>query len=75
MVLTQSFNGAGDTWTPPWLNFLCFWVFELPLAWWLAGAMELGPVGVFWAIMTAFSLLAIASALVFRRGKWKLRTV
>jgi putative MATE family efflux protein len=75
MVLTQSFNGAGDTWTPTWLNLTCFWVFELPLAWWLAGRVGLGPVGVFWAIMTAFSLLAIASAVVFRRGKWKLRTV
>jgi putative MATE family efflux protein len=75
MVLTQSFNGAGDTWTPTWLNLSCFWAFELPLAWWLAGRVDLGPTGVFWAIMTAFSLLAITSALVFRRGKWKLRTV
>ncbi len=61
MVLTQSFNGAGDTWTPTWLNFCCFWVFEIPV--------------VFWAIMAAFSLLAGAAALVFRRGTWKARTV
>ena len=75
MVLTQSFNGAGDTWTPTWLNFCCFWVFEIPLAWALAGAAGLGPSGVFWAIMAAFSLLAGASALVFRRGAWKTRMV
>jgi Na+-driven multidrug efflux pump len=75
MVLTQSFNGAGDTWTPTWLNFCCFWVFEIPLAWALAGPAGLGPSGVFWAIMAAFSLLAGASALVFRRGAWKTRTV
>ncbi|MEO7987644.1 MAG: MATE family efflux transporter [Gemmatimonadales bacterium] len=75
MVLTQSFNGSGDTWTPTWLNFLCFWVFEIPLAWWLAHSAGLGPTGVFWAIMASFSLLAVASAGVFRRGKWKERVV
>ena len=75
MVLTQSFNGAGDTWTPTWLNFFCFWIFEIPLAWWLAHPAGLGPSGVFWAIMAAFSLLAGASAAVFRRGAWKTRVV
>ena len=75
MVLTQSFNGSGDTWTPTWLNFVCFWVFEIPFAWWLAHAMGLGPSGVFWAIMASFSLLAVASAAVFKRGKWKTQAV
>ena len=75
MVLTQSFNGAGDTWTPTWLNFLCFWVFEIPFAWWLARPVGLGPTGVFWAMMAAFSLLAVASAALFRRGRWKTRKV
>jgi putative MATE family efflux protein len=75
MVLTQSFKGAGDTWTPTWLNFFCFWVFEIPLAWSLAGPAGLGPSGVFWAIMAAFSLLALSSAAVFRRGAWKARVV
>jgi putative MATE family efflux protein len=75
MVLTQSFNGAGDTWTPTWLNLLCFWLFELPVAWVLAARLGLGPVGVFWAIMAAFSLLAVASAGLFRRGGWKTRVV
>jgi putative MATE family efflux protein len=75
MVLTQSFNGAGDTWTPTWLNLFCFWIFEIPLAWALAGPGGLGPSGVFWAIMAAFSLLAIASAVLFRQGRWKTRVV
>lgn len=75
MVISQSFNGAGDTWTPTWLNFLCFWVIEIPLAWMLARPAGMGPTGVFAAITAAFSLLAVASALAFRRGKWKLRTV
>jgi len=75
MVLTQSFNGAGDTWTPTWLNFLCFWLLEIPLAWVLAGPLGLGPTGVFLAITTAFSTLAVASWMVFRRGRWKTRVV
>jgi putative MATE family efflux protein len=75
MVLTQSFNGAGDTWTPTILNLFVFWLWELPLAWVLAKVFGLGTRGVFLAIMIAFSTLAIASALIFRRGKWKGHTV
>ena len=75
MVLTQSFNGAGDTWTPTWLNFVCFWVFEIPFAWGLAHVLDLGPAGVFWAIMASFSVLAVASAGIFRQGRWKARVV
>jgi putative MATE family efflux protein len=75
MVLTQSFNGAGDTWTPTWLNLCCFWLWEIPLAWVLAVRMGLGPQGVFLALTTAFSTLAVVSALLFRRGRWKLRRV
>jgi putative MATE family efflux protein len=75
MVFTQSFNGAGDTWTPTWLNFCCFWLWEIPLAWALAVHFGLGPRGVFLAITIAFSTLALVSALLFRRGRWKLRNV
>ena len=75
MVLTQSFNGAGDTWTPTWLNLFCFWLWEVPLAWALAVRFGFGPSGVFLAITIAFSTLAVASAVLFRRGSWKLRRV
>lgn len=75
MVLTQSFNGAGDAWTPTWLNLACFWALELPLAWWLAHGAGLGPTGPFVAITAAFSSLALGSALVFRRGRWKASAV
>lgn len=75
MVLETAFNGAGDTWTPTYLNLLVFWIFEIPLAYALAYQFEMGPDGVFWAITLAFSLLAVASALLFKRGKWKLKTV
>jgi putative MATE family efflux protein len=75
MVLTQSFNGAGDTWTPTLLNLFCFWLWEIPLAWLLARWAGLGPEGVFTAITIAFSTLAVASAVLFRRGRWKLSVV
>ena len=75
MVMESAFNGAGDTWTPTYLNFLLFWVFEIPLAYVLANIYGYGPQGVFWAITLAFSSLAVVSALMFRRGKWKLKTV
>jgi MATE family, multidrug efflux pump len=75
MVLTQAFNGAGDTWTPTWLNLFVFWFWEIPLAWVLATVLGWGPQGVFVAITVAFSTLAVASALLFRRGRWKLKKV
>ncbi|MEP6847545.1 MAG: MATE family efflux transporter [Acidobacteriota bacterium] len=75
MVLETAFNGAGDTWTPTYLNFFVFWVLEIPLAYLLAYHFAMGPSGVFWAITVAFSTLAVASALLFKRGKWKLKVV
>jgi putative MATE family efflux protein len=75
MVLTQSFNGAGDTRTPTVINLFVFWLWEIPLAYTLAIFFGLGPQGVFLAVTIAFSTLAVASALVFRRGRWKTRTV
>jgi putative MATE family efflux protein len=75
MVLTQSFNGAGDAWTPTIINLFVFWMLELPLAYALAIHFRVGPHGVFLAIMIAFSSLAIVSAFFFRRGRWKTRIV
>jgi putative MATE family efflux protein len=75
MVMESSFNGAGDTWTPTYLNFFIFWLFEIPLAYVLADRLGYGPQGVFWSITLAFSLLAVSAALLFKRGRWKLKTV
>lgn len=75
IVMESSFNGAGDTWTPTYLNFILFWLVEIPLAFVLANYYDLGPHGIFWAITIAFSMLAVVSALMFKRGKWKLKTV
>ena len=75
MVLEQSFNGAGDTRTPTWINFLCFWVVQIPTAWLLAARFGLEERGVFIAVTVAYSVLAIVSAIMFKRGGWKLKHV
>jgi putative MATE family efflux protein len=71
MVVTQAFNGAGDTWTPTILNLFVFWLWEIPLAWWLASRAGFGARGVFIALTVAYSTLAVVSALLFRKGTWK----
>jgi putative MATE family efflux protein len=75
MVVNQSFNGAGDTWTPTWLNLLVFWAFEIPAAYVMSVRLGMGAEGVFWAIASAFSLLAVLSATLFKRGRWKAKIV
>jgi putative MATE family efflux protein len=75
MIVTQAFNGAGDTDTPTLINLLCLWAFQLPLAWWLSQGLGLGPRGVFASIAIADSVLAVTAVLVFRRGRWRLRKV
>ena len=70
LVMIQAFNGAGDTFTPTWINGLCFWVFQIPFAYWFSIYGLQGPAGVFWAILIAESLMALISLYIFRRGKW-----
>lgn len=74
MVLEQSFNGAGDAWTPAWLNLGVFWVLQIPLAFVLArqGFEERG---VFIAVTLAYSVLAVVTAVLFKRGVWKGKVV
>lgn len=71
MVVVQAFNGAGDTFTPTLINLLCYWMIQIPLAYWLAIKTDLAAHGVFWAITIAESLLAVVGIIVFRRGRWK----
>ncbi|HRV56257.1 MAG TPA: MATE family efflux transporter, partial [Mangrovimonas sp.] len=72
MVVIQSFNGAGDTKTPTYINFFCFWLFQLPLAYLVAVILDFGPTGVFLAITLAEVLIAVVGMIWFRKGRWKL---
>ena len=71
MVLTQALNGAGDTRTPTKINFLIFWVLQLPFAYVMAITFKFGAVGVFLAISIAEILLTVLSYVLFKKGKWK----
>ena len=75
MVITQSFNGAGDTWTPTWINLFVFWLFEIPVAWVLSKHTTLGYRGGFVAVLIAYTALALGSAAIFRRGHWKTKRI
>ncbi len=75
MVITQAFNGAGDTKTPTYINFICFWLFQLPFAYLAALSFDFGPIGVFLAITLAEVLIAVIGILWFKRGNWKTVTV
>ncbi|MBK8500589.1 MAG: MATE family efflux transporter [Flavobacteriales bacterium] len=71
MVLAQALNGAGDSLTPTWLNVICFWLIEIPLAYVLALPLGMGPVGVFASVAISESILAVLCGIIFQRGKWK----
>jgi Na+-driven multidrug efflux pump len=75
MVMMQAFNGAGDTITPTIVNFFGFWLFEIPLAYWLAISLKMHSNGVFFSIAIAETSMAIASAVLFKQGRWKTKKI
>ncbi|MGA8270407.1 MAG: MATE family efflux transporter [Candidatus Sulfotelmatobacter sp.] len=75
MVMMQAFNGAGDTITPTIVNFFGFWLFEIPLAYWLAIPMHMRSNGAFAAIAIAESSMAVVSAVLFKQGRWKKKKI
>jgi putative MATE family efflux protein len=75
MVMLQAFNGAGDTLTPTFVNLVGFWMLEIPLAYWLAIRERMQSNGVYWSIVVSEAVVAVASILLFRRGKWKQQVI
>lgn len=71
MVMINAFNGAGDTWTPTWVNLFGFWLFQIPLAYVLSKYLEMGPKGVFISIPAAETLITVVAFILFKKGKWK----
>jgi Na+-driven multidrug efflux pump len=75
MVMVQSFNGAGDTFTPTVVNIFGYWLFQIPVAYLLAFHTSLGSAGVFAAIPLAETFIAIVGVILFRQGRWKKKRI
>lgn len=71
MVFSQAFNGAGDTRTPSMINFVCFWLIEIPLGYYLGLHLGYGVAGVCWSVIIAEGILGVMAYLLFKRGRWK----
>jgi len=71
MIISQAFNGAGDTSTPTYINLFVFWALQIPLAYFMAKYLKMGTVGVYIAIGVAETVLAIVSIIIFKKGYWK----
>ncbi|MCG8309754.1 MAG: MATE family efflux transporter [Cytophagales bacterium] len=75
MVMPQAFNGAGDTATPTWINFISFWLIQIPIAYFLALILGWAEDGVFFSIVIGETILALLGIVLFKRGKWKFKVV
>jgi putative MATE family efflux protein len=75
LIPVQAFNGAGDTLTPTLLNFVCFWLLEIPLSYYLAVNLGYEVAGVIWAVVAAEVVLSAIAIYLFRRGSWKTQEV
>jgi Na+-driven multidrug efflux pump len=71
MTMMNAFNGAGDSKIPTIINFFCFWIFQIPIAWLVAVKLNWGATGVFAAIVVTETLVTITSVIIFKKGWWK----
>jgi len=75
MIVIQAMNGAGDTITPTKINFFCFWLLEIPLAYLLAITTGMQEKGVYISIVVSETAMTLAGLYFFWLGKWKLKKV
>ena len=71
MVLTGALQGAGDTKTVMYLNLGRLWIVRVPLAYLMGYTMNLGPNGVWYAMLISNVLVSGVGFFVVERGKWQ----
>ncbi len=71
MIISQAFNGAGDTYTPTLLSFIFMWLVQIPLAYILSFTLGFESQGVYMAISISSVFISSAAVYLFRKGKWK----
>ena len=71
MVMIQAMNGAGDTRTPTVINLVCFWLIQIPLAYFLAKVLDLRATGAFMAVPITETIIALVAWYYFSKGSWK----
>lgn len=75
MVLMNAFNGAGDSRTPTIINFFCFWIFQIPVAYFTTHILHWNEWGIYISIVVTDALLTSIAFYLFRKGKWKMAKI
>jgi Na+-driven multidrug efflux pump len=69
-VLSGALRGGGDTRFPMFSTGLSMWVFRIPLAYFFAITLDLGLVGVYFAMVADNLILMTLNSWRYRQGKW-----
>ncbi|HEY9775346.1 MAG TPA: MATE family efflux transporter [Planktothrix sp.] len=70
MVLGGALQGAGDTRTPMLITLCCHWGIRLPLAYFFALQMHMGPNGAWIAMNISVILMGLFTSWWFQSKKW-----
>jgi putative MATE family efflux protein len=73
LILGRSMAGAGDTVSPMIITFISLWLVQIPLAIFLSRV--LGIDGIWFAILTAYLVMAFMGVFWFQLGRWKHKRV
>lgn len=71
MVIIQAINGSGDTAVPTIFNVICYWIIEIPLAYFLATYLDMKFIGVFYSIIISETIWTLMGVWYFRSGRWQ----
>lgn len=73
-ILSGVMRGAGDTMTPMWISMITTVVIRVPIAYllnWILGTYHC----LFISLLTSWVLGALITAIAFRMGKWKKKSI